>query len=186
MKTSSLPSFILTIIREIGAITIDAFFNPIYAKRYGYTPTNFSSGSKAMYYNWNKSVSHLKNKDFIKRKGNIYHLTNRGEKEAFLCYLKNCRLKQQKTRHANFQWDGKWRIIFFDVPENKRRYRDELRSILKTIGFKEFQKSVWIYPYKVPNFLREILFEKEIKPYTRLITTASLERDDDIKKKFRL
>jgi len=58
--------------------------------------------------------------------------------------------------------------------------------MLKGIGFKEFQKSIWIYPYKVPVFLKDVLFEEGIKQYTRLITTYSIEYDKDLRKMFDL
>jgi len=45
------------------------------------------------------------------------------------------------------QWDRKWRIVFFDIPEKHRRARDALREKLKEIGFREFQQSVFIQPY---------------------------------------
>lgn len=186
MKKSSIPLTILKILWEVGAITVDAFFNPVYARRYGYTPTNFSRGSKAAYYNWNKATSRLKNKNLIRQKGDIYYLTTRGEKEAFLCYLKDRTLKFPQNSNKNQKWDGKWRILFFDIPEKKRRYRDELRLLLKAIGFREFQKSVWIYPYQVPSFLKEILFEEEIKHFTRMITTTSIEYDKDLKRLFKI
>src|SRR3989338_3765198 len=181
MKKSSIPSTILKILWEVGAITVDAFFNPKYAKKYGYTPTNFSRSSKAMYYNWNKSVSRLKDKKLIGQKGDIYYLTTQGEKEAFLQKIKG-EITSYSLNHKNMKWDGKWRMIVFDVPEKKRRHRDELRSMLKAIGFKEFQKSVWVYPHRVPNFLKELLFEENIKHYTRLITTIGIEYDKDLRR----
>ena len=185
MKKSSIPSTILKILWEVGAITVDAFFNPKYAKKYGYTPTNFSRSSKATYYNWNKSVSRLKDKKLIEQKGDIYYLTTQGEKEAFLQKIKG-EITSYSLNHKNMKWDGKWRMIVFDVPEKKRRHRDELRSMLKAIGFKEFQKSVWVYPHRVPNFLKELLFEENIKHYTRLITTIGIEYDKDLRRMFKL
>ena len=185
MRKSSTPFIILTVLREIGAITVDAFFNPAYAKKYGYTPTNFSTASKSCssYYT---SISRLKKRELIKKRGDIYYLTDKGEKEAFFCHLKGLRSNYSNKNDESKKWDGKWRIIFFDIPEKKRRYRDELRLLLKAVGFKEFQKSTWAYPYKAPNFLKEILFEENIKHYTRLITTSSIEYDLDLKIKFKL
>ena len=58
--------------------------------------------------------------------------------------------------------------------------------MLKVMGFKEFQKSIWVYPYKVPEFLKEILWEENIKHYTRLITTDSIEYDKDLRNLFKL
>ncbi len=100
--------------------------------------------------------------------------------------LKNLTYRSKSTPTKRGRWDGKWRIIFFDVPEKKRRLRDELRSMIRTIGFREFQKSIWVYPYKVPGFLSDILFEENIKHYTRLITTDKIEYDQDLRKMFKL
>lgn len=84
------------------------------------------------------------------------------------------------------KWDGKWRIILFDIPEKKRALRDYLRSVIKRCGFKEFQKSIWVHPYKIPDFLKEILGEENILFYTRFITTTSIDFDKDLKKLFSL
>lgn len=41
-------------------------------------------------------------------------------------------------------WDKKWRIVIFDIPEEKRIIRNLFRRNLKKWGFKHLQKSVWI------------------------------------------
>ncbi|MBI2596559.1 CRISPR-associated endonuclease Cas2 [Candidatus Daviesbacteria bacterium] len=41
-------------------------------------------------------------------------------------------------------WDGKWRIVIFDIPEQKRIIRNLFRRNLKKWGFKHLQKSVWV------------------------------------------
>ncbi len=42
------------------------------------------------------------------------------------------------------QWDGKWYIITFDIPESARRKRDAFREKLKILGFGKLQASVYI------------------------------------------
>ena len=44
-------------------------------------------------------------------------------------------------------WDGKWRIVMFDVPEKRKKVRDTLRMLLRSAGFIHFQDSAWIQPY---------------------------------------
>jgi len=44
----------------------------------------------------------------------------------------------------NKQWDKKWRIVIYDIPEDKRGVRDLFRRRLKEWGFKLWQKSTWI------------------------------------------
>ena len=167
---------ILAVLWKIGKITTTSFFPPQYAKKYGY-----SSLYKNRYHH---SLYYLKRQGFIdKNDAGIFYLTPAGEKEAFFAYL-NGEINTYTPKKQ--KWDKKWRIIFFDVPEKKRHYRDYLRTILKVIGFKEFQKSIWIYPYPVPRFLKDLLFEEQIKQYTRFITTYEIEYDKDLRKKFNL
>ena len=72
-------------------------------------------------------------------------------------------------------------MVFFDIPEKKREYRDYLRKILKLVGFHEFQRSIWVYPYPVPAFLKDLMFEKNIKPHVRFITTSYVDDDRDLR-----
>ncbi len=44
------------------------------------------------------------------------------------------------------KWDGRWRLVFFDVPENENRRRVQLRRSLKSLKFGYLQNSVWISP----------------------------------------
>lgn len=43
-------------------------------------------------------------------------------------------------------WDGKWRMVVFDLPEKKRSLRNELRRELRAARFGGLQGSVWISP----------------------------------------
>jgi phenylacetic acid degradation operon negative regulatory protein len=44
------------------------------------------------------------------------------------------------------QWDGRWRLVLFDVPMARNTYRDNLRRYLRDKGFGCLQGSVWITP----------------------------------------
>lgn len=44
-------------------------------------------------------------------------------------------------------WDGKWRMVMFDVPEQRRRVRDQLRQLLQSAGLMRLHDSVWVHPY---------------------------------------
>lgn len=46
------------------------------------------------------------------------------------------------------RWDGKWRLVMFDVPEKRKKVRDTLRMLLRSAGFIHFQDSAWIQPYQ--------------------------------------
>lgn len=63
-------------------------------------------------------------------------------------------------------WDGKWRIVIFDIPEQKRIIRNLFRRNLKKWGFKHLQKSVWISKRnvfdKLEAYIRDLGIEKWI------------------------
>jgi len=85
-------------------------------------------------------------------------------------------------------WDGKWRIIIFDVPEISRKDRDFLRNQLRWLGFMELQKSVWIFPYEIKSELKEFikLCRLKLKGDVRFLTAEDIDNDKDIKKYFKL
>lgn len=64
------------------------------------------------------------------------------------------------------KWDGKWRIVIFDIPEEKRVIRNLFRRNLKKWGFKQLQKSVWISKKdvmdKLFNYIKDLGAEKWI------------------------
>lgn len=51
------------------------------------------------------------------------------------------------------RWDGKWRILMFDVSERRRRIRFQLRQLLQGAGFVLLQDSVWVHPYPCDEFV---------------------------------
>ena len=50
-------------------------------------------------------------------------------------------------------WDGKWRVVIFDIRERRRNVRSQLRSLLAGAGFLRIQDSVWVYPYPCDEFI---------------------------------
>ena len=69
------------------------------------------------------------------------HLTEQGEK------LINDLYTGAYVIPLPVRWDGKWRLVMFDVPEKRKKVRDTLRMLLRSAGFVFFQDSVWIQPY---------------------------------------
>ncbi len=107
----------------------------------------YTMAPKKMY----NSYRVLKNGGYIKEETvkdrKLIYLTDKGKMEI----LKNEFWKEKK------KWDGKWRIIIFDIPEESSKHRDFLRRKLKWFGFKELQKSVWIIPYDARKEFEEFL-----------------------------
>lgn len=58
------------------------------------------------------------------------------------------------------RWDGRWRIVIFDIPEKKRDYRERLRNDLIALGFGKLQESIYITPLDILVDLKEMLKSK--------------------------
>lgn len=56
----------------------------------------------------------------------------------------------------NRPWDGRWRIILFDLPEAEASARVRLRRYLQSSGFGFLQNSVWITPDPLNSLTREL------------------------------
>lgn len=83
-------------------------------------------------------------------------------------------------------WDSKWRLVVFDIPEDKRNGRDALREKLKNLGFREFQKSVFIFPYDCENEIEFLVEFFQLRKYVRYGVLESIDNDLDLRKKFDL
>lgn len=53
-------------------------------------------------------------------------------------------------------WDKKWRVIIFDVPEKLRDERDIFRRAIKNAGFIQIQKSVHVYPFECTKEISDL------------------------------
>lgn len=82
----------------------------------------------------------------------VVKLTQRGKRRILKYSLDELEIKIPKS------WDGKWRIVIYDVKTNKHNLRSSFRETLKRIGFIQLQESVFIIPYPCDEeiaFLRE-------------------------------
>lgn len=75
-------------------------------------------------------------------------LTKRGEAEIDKLYAREYKIPEPAF------WDGKWRILMFDIREKRRKARTKLRLFLEGAGFVRLQDSVWVYPYPCQEFVQ--------------------------------
>ncbi len=84
------------------------------------------------------------------------------------------------------KWDGKWRVIIFDIPVKHNRARAAMTTKLKELGFYKLQKSVWVFPYPCED---EVLFVAnffEIDRFVNILLVENIESDYKLKKFFDL
>ena len=109
--------------------------------------------------------------DFIKEEdGHLIYQLNKKGKEKIRKFVFN-ELKINKPK----EWDGKWRLVIFDIPEKYKKNRNALRNKLKDMGFYQCQKSAWIHPF---DCVEEIGFAKDIlnmNPFVKLFVVEEMD-----------
>lgn len=79
--------------------------------------------------------------EFVKQNGEeVIKLTHEGRTR----YLK---LQLQELSQKGGKWDGKWRIVIYDISKFKRNQQSSFRNFLKSMNFLLLQRSVYITPY---------------------------------------
>ena len=133
--------------------------------------------------NLSRAIYLLKKRKLIKieKKGGetSITLTEKGRKRKLKYDIRNLAIKKPSD------WDGKWRLLMFDIPELKKETRDVLRFKLKQLKFIQFQKSAWINPYPCEE---EIDFLTEAFGVGEYVTflTIQIENDKPLRKEFNL
>lgn len=94
------------------------------------------------------------------KKGNksFYYLTPRGEARIEEAAIRIFKLMPN-------QWDGKWRMLMYTIPEDKRQIRDELRKELIWSGFGSFSNGSWISPNNLEKEVNLLIEKYDIQSY---------------------
>ena len=110
------------------------------------------------------SLKKKENLKFVKEEDDclFYKFSEKGENKVRKFIIDELRISPPK------EWDKKWRLIIFDIPEKKRGGRVAFRKKLNDMGFYQCQKSAWIHPFPC---LEEIEFVKDVfnlKPFVKI------------------
>ncbi len=79
-------------------------------------------------------------------------------------------------------WDGFWRIIILDLPEERKGEREALRYLLKKANFVCIKNTVWISPLPYENIFINI--KKDLGLTTELMILVTEKLDDDTRLAF--
>ena len=71
-------------------------------------------------------------------------------------------------------WDKKWRLIFFDIPEQKGLARRAFQQRLEILGCMRLQKSVFVYPHPCQDEVDMLASFWDIIPFVHYFETADL------------
>lgn len=107
-------------------------------------------------------------------------ITHKGMIKALTYRLDTMELKKPKT------WDGKWRVVIFDIPEKYKHVRELFRMRLKQLGLYQMQESVYISPFRCSHeieFLRELY---GVSITVKYLLVEKVEDDEFLKSHFDL
>ena len=82
------------------------------------------------------------------------------------------------------KWDGKWRMLIFDIPETRKALREKVRNTLRAIGFKWLQDSVWVYPFDCEDFVTLLKADFKIGKDVLYVIAEAIENDRKIRDHF--
>lgn len=86
------------------------------------------------------------------------------------------------TTLVSNSWDGFWRIIILDLPEERKNEREALRYLLKKAGFVCLKNSVWISMYPYENLFTNI--KKDLNLTTEIMIIVTNKLDETTEKEF--
>lgn len=131
-----------------------------------------------------KEIRNLYRSKMIKSKENpdgsyTIVLTNKGKLKALTYHFEKMKIEGGK-------WDGKWRMVVFDIPERIRAGRAALREKIRKLGFYELQKSVWIFPHECKDEIDFIVEFFGLRKYVRFCVLESIDNELHLKKIFNI
>lgn len=113
-------------------------------------------------------VWRLKQKGLLRQKNGSLSVTNSGQ-EA---------IDQTNTKK---NWDGKWRMVFFDIPEKEKAKRNWLRKRLNEQNFRIIQKSVFVGKYPLGQDIFERIHEMGLSKNVRMITIGEIDDETTLR-----
>ncbi len=107
-------------------------------------------------------------------------LSENGKRKALTYNMDTMTIKKPTA------WDGKWRMVMFDIPNKRKKEREVLRSLLKQLGFIKYQESVFIIPYECKSEVDYVVEFFNLRQYVRLLEINKFDDDLVFKKSFDL
>lgn len=159
----SLTSFILLSLEKAidGYVRFEDFAYHHYRYHYGIPELKKSSLSQAL-----KRLREKGLIDFVSDDKLAYKLTDKGKQKAVW----------ESIKISDEDWDGKWRLVIFDIPEKRRQARNLLRNSLKKWGFTPWQQSLWVTKKNCTKPLREFIKNAGIEDWVIVAESADVGR----------
>lgn len=126
------------------------------------------------------AAERLTKEGYIRRNGDILSINAAGRR------LLNQMVTDVHATLRKKKWDGKWRMVAFDIPERLRESRNTVRAILKRAGFAKLQHSVWIFPHECEELARLIKEDPQLSHHVLYGVLEKIGNDAELRRTFSL
>lgn len=117
---------------------------------------------------------------FVEEDGKRYaRITEKGER---MLQMETEKVVIAKKR----RWDRRWRIVIFDIPEQRKSVRVSLRRFMQEYGFVRLQDSVWVYPYDCEDLIALAKANFRVGADVLYMIVERLEHDKHLREHFAL
>ncbi len=114
-----------------------------------------------------------------KSNGEVSIMINReGKKRALVFGTEKMKIAKP------LRWDKQWHIVLFDIPHSLKKARDAFRFHLKRLGFFQFQKSIFVFPFPCNDELDFLIELYDLRPFVRQMIAVSIDNELELKQKF--
>lgn len=177
----SLPKAILDILLDLGE-NIPLFESPyVRMKRLWREDRGIPTPPMWRY---NRAIKYLEYREKLKiiKQGDrlFLKLTKKGKVEVLLSRLAS------SDKKLKMKWDGKWRLIIWDIPESSSEQRNKIRYFVKNLGFYKLQLSVFVRPYPLPREAVAYLKESGFLKFIRFLRVDEMDDDESLREYFHL
>ncbi|MCK4781778.1 hypothetical protein KAS79_02520 [Candidatus Parcubacteria bacterium] len=178
MKRKEISKIVLKVSEGVFSSLVDlVLWNAFYLSEVG-----FASGSPARLGRAPFSASkNLKKFNYLTIKRAMYNAEHKGWIKNDLTLTKEGRKRLQGFLPEYFEkrkWDGNWYLVSYDIPEEKKRFREILRENLKRLGFGKLHASLWISPFNFLEEAEEIVEEYNLSIYVILAVSDKVGREE--------
>jgi phenylacetic acid degradation operon negative regulatory protein len=108
------------------------------------------------------AISRMSKQGWIEshKEGNrsYYSMTERGKRRLIDAARRIYKLQEES-------WDHKWRMLVYNIPEEKRQVRDALRQELVWSGFGMLANSCWVTPLNLEDQVKDMFERYEVASY---------------------
>ena len=131
-------------------------------------------------YRTKSAIESLVTKGFADQRGDVLSITDSGRS-----VLENV-VGTTRARLRDTEWDGKWRIVAYDIPAPYNKLRDEVRYTLKRAGFRKLHHSIWIFPHDCKELSDLIRSDRRLKSWLIYGVLESFQNDEGVRDFFNL